>query len=101
MNQGNGIRGYGTLVNDQFEGTAYKIEDNVGRWPIRGRELIEAIRYFNFSKKKKKTQLKKLLLLPYLSCLDGSMGWSCLDGSMGWSCLDGSMGWSCLDRSRV
>ena len=32
-------------MRDQFEAAAYKIEDNVGKRPIQGRELIEEIRY--------------------------------------------------------
>ena len=33
-----------TLASGLFEGMAYKIEDNVGKRPFRGRELIEEIR---------------------------------------------------------
>ena len=40
MNQGNIFRGHGASVRDQFEGAAYKIEDNVGKRHIQGHELI-------------------------------------------------------------
>ena len=39
MNQGNKFRGCGVLVHDQFEGVVYKIEDNVGKRPIRGHDI--------------------------------------------------------------